>query len=83
MAVFKHNETVDCTFLNTNAENIGATDTHLPIPLRYKPDFTFYLNTARQGRSNDFGHYENFYTITFYCPKYGRYIKPISVNLGL
>ena len=57
IAVFKDNDTVDCTFLNTNAETIGTTDTYLPTPLKDKGDFTFYLNTAREGKGNNFSQY--------------------------
>ena len=50
MAVFPVNDTLDCTYLNTDARVIGSTEKHLSTPLRSKPSFNLYLNTLRQGK---------------------------------
>ena len=66
IVVFKGTSSVDCIFLNTNAEAISATRVHLPIPLTNKRAFTFYLNTARQGKGNISSHCDNIMPYLFY-----------------
>ena len=57
--MFSVNDTLDCTFLNTDAETIGALRTHLKTPLAGIPNFTLYIYSERQGKGNNFGHYAN------------------------
>ena len=53
-AVFPVNHIMNCTFVNTVAETIGATRNHLNTPLKNKPSFIFFSNAGRQGKGNNY-----------------------------
>ena len=54
--MFSVNDTLDCTFLNTDAETIGALRTHLPTPLVDVPNFSLYTYSERQGKGRNFSY---------------------------